>query len=477
VKVNECYQVKGRKQKITARSVTYQQRDRAELEGYAGGQTYMRITENNFTNADKPSYGLLEQILSPTNLNKAYKRVKSNDGSGGIDKMEVESLGDYLVSNKEKLMQSILGGTYRPNPVRRVEIPKEGNKMRMLGIPTVVDRVVQQAITQILSPIYEKQFSRNSYGFRPKRNAHQALNQCKDYITAGYKYAVDMDLEKFFDTVNQSKLIEILSRTVKDGRVISLIHKYLNAGVVVRNKFEETKVGVPQGGPLSPLLSNIMLNELDKEIERRRHRFVRYADDMVILCKSKRSAERVLTNIILFIENKLFLRVNKEKTVVANISKIKFLGYSFYINKKEGRLRIHPKSISKMKARIKELTSRSNGWGDARRKVALKQYITGWVNYFKLADVKSLLLKVDEWYRRRLRMIIWKQWKRVRTRLRNLIKLGIEKYKAWEYANTRKAYWHIANSPILTRSISNVRLKQAGYIFFSDYYRKVNGVN
>ena len=469
--------MKGRKQKITSKGVTYQQRDRAELEGYAGGQTYMRITENNITNADKPSCGLLEQILSPTNLNRAYKRVKSNDGSGGIDKMEVESLGDYLVSNKEKLMQSILGGTYRPNPVRRVEIPKEGKKMRMLGIPTVVDRVVQQAITQILSPIYEKQFSRNSYGFRPKRNAHQALNQCKDYITAGYKYAVDMDLEKFFDTVNQSKLIEILSRTVKDGRVISLIHKYLNAGVVVRNKLEETIDGVPQGGPLSPLLSNIMLNELDKEIERRRHRFVRYADDMVILCKSKRSAERVLMNIIPFIENKLFLRLNKEKTVVAYISKIKFLGYSFYINKKEGRLRIHPKSISKMKARIKELTSRSNGWGDARRKVALKLYITGWVNYFKLADVKSLLLKVDEWYRRRLRMIIWKQWKRVRTRLRNLIKFGIEKYKAWEYANTRKGYWHTANSPILTRSISNDRLKQAGYIFFSDYYRTVNGVN
>lgn len=469
--------MKGRKQKITTKGVTYQQRDRAELEGYAGGQTYMRITENNITNADKPSYGLLEQILSPTNLNKAYKRVKSNDGSGGIDKMEVESLGDYLVNNKEKLMHSILGGTYRPNPVRRVDIPKEGKKMRMLGIPTVVDRVVQQAITQILSPIYEKQFSNNSYGFRPKRNAHQALNQCKDYITEGYKYVVDMDLEKFFDTVNQSKLIEILSQMVKDGRVISLIHKYLNAGVVVRNKFEATKVGVPQGGPLSPLLSNIMLNELDREIERRGHRFVRYADDMVLFCKSKRSAERVLTNIIPFIENKLFLKVNKEKTVVAYISKIKFLGYSFYINKKEGRLRVHPKGISKMKARIKELTSRSNGWGDARRKVALKQYITGWVNYFKLADVKNLLLNVDEWYRRRLRMIIWKQWKRIRTRLRNLIKLGIEKYKAWEYANTRKGYWHTANSPILKRSITNERLKQAGYIFFTDYYRKVNGVN
>ncbi|MBA4411450.1 MAG: group II intron reverse transcriptase/maturase [Bacteroidota bacterium] len=467
--------MKGRKQKKS--EDTRLQRDRAELEWYAGGQTYIWITENNITNADQPSNGMLEQILSPTNLNQAYKRVKSNKGSGGVDKMEVESLLDYLVHHKEELIQSIMEGIYRPNPVRRVEIPKENGKMRMLGIPTVVDRVVQQAITQVLSPIYEKQFSPNSYGFRPKRSAHQALTQCKDHITDGYKYAVDMDLEKFFDTVNQSKLIEILSRTIKDGRVISLIHKYLNAGVVVRNKFENTEVGVPQGGPLSPLLSNIMLNELDKELEKRGHRFARYADDLVILCKSKRSAERTLTSIIPYIEEKLFLKVNREKTVVAYILNIKFLGYSFYENGEGGRLRIHPKIITKMKERIKELTSRSNGWGDAIRKEKLKQYITGWVNYFKLADMKSLLLQVDEWYRRRLRMVIWKQWKRIRTRLRNLIKLGIAKYKAWEYTNTRKGFWRTANSPILTRSITNDRLQQAGYIFFTDYFRKANGVN
>jgi len=467
--------MKGRKQKKS--EDTWLQIDRAELEGYAGGQTYIWIAENNITNADRPSNGMLEQILSPTNLNQAYKRVKSNKGSGGVDKMEVESLLDYLVCHKEELIQSIMGGTYRPNPVRRVEIPKENGKMRMLGIPTVVDRVVQQAITQVLSPIYEKQFSPNSYGFRSKRSTHQALNKCKDHITDGYKYAVDMDLEKFFDTVNQSKLIEILSRTIKDGRVISLIHKYLHAGVVVRNKFETTEVGVPQGGPLSPLLSNIMLNELDKELENRGHRFARYADDMVILCKSKRSAERTLTSIIPYIEEKLFLKVNREKTVVAYIRNIKFLGYSFYENGKGGRLRIHPKSVSRMKERIKELTSRSNGWGDARRKETLRQYITGWVNYFKLADMKQLLLQVDEWYRRRLRMVIWKQWKRIRTRLRNLIKLGIAKYKAWEFANTRKGHWRIANSPIVNTSITNDRLKQAGYIFFTDFYRKVNGVN
>jgi len=467
--------MKGRKQKIS--KDTCLQRDRAEPERYVGGQTYIWMTENNITNANQPSYGLLEDILSPMNLNRAYKRVYSNKGKGGVDKMEVESLKDYLVNNKTELLQSIKDGTYRPNPVRRVEIPKDKKEKRMLGIPTVVDRVVQQAIAQVLSPVYEKQFSENSYGFRPKRNAHQALNKCKDYITDGYKYAVDMDLERFFDTVNQSKLIEVLSRRVKDGRVISLIHKYLHAGVVVQNKFEETMVGVPQGGPLSPLLSNIMLNEMDRELERRGHRFVRYADDLVILCKSKRSAERTLANIIPYIEEKLFLKVNREKTAVAYISRIKFLGYSFYENETGGRLRVHPKTISKMKARIKELTSRSNGWGDARRKESLRQYITGWVNYFRLGDMKNLLLTMDEWYRRRLRMVIWKQWKRIRTRLRNLIKLGIAKSKAWEYANTRKGYWRTANSPILKRSITNDRLKLAGYIFFTDYYRKVNGVN
>ncbi len=466
--------MKGGKQKIS--KDTCLQNSRAEPEGYAGGQTFIWITENNLTNADQPEYGMLEQILSPSNLNQAYKRVRSNKGSGGVDKMGVESLKDYLVMNKDQLIQSILDGSYRPNPVRRVEIPKEKGK-RSLGIPTVVDRVIQQAIAQVLTPVYEKQFSSSSYGFRPGRSAHQALNKCRSYITDGYKYAVDMDLEKFFDTVNQSKLIEVLSRTVKDGRVVSLIHKYLNAGVVIRNKFEETSMGVPQGGPLSPLLSNVMLNELDKELEKRGHPFVRYADDLVIFCKSKRSAERTLANIVPYIENRLFLKVNREKTTTAYIQGIKFLGYSFYVMKGEGRLRVHPKSIAKMKGRIRTLTSRSNGWGYARRKEALRQYITGWVNYFKLADMKTLLRGVDMWYRSRLRMVIWKQWKRIRTRGRNLMKLGILLNQAWEYANTRKGYWHTAKSPILTTSVTSDRLNQAGYIFFSDYYRLVYGIN
>jgi RNA-directed DNA polymerase len=386
--------MKGRKQKISQDS--YLQRDRAEPEDYVGVQTSMWITENNLTSLEQTGYGMLEQILSPANLNAAYKKVLRNKGAGGIDEMQVESLKDYLIKEKEALIASILDGNYRPNPVRRVEIPKENGKKRQLGIPTVVDRVIQQAITQVLSPVYEKQFSKSSYGFRPKRSAHQALQQCQRHIDEGYKYAVDMDLEKFFDTVNQSKLVEVLSRTIKDGRVISLIHRYLKAGVVVSNKFEQTTVGVPQGGPLSPLLSNIMLNELDKELERRGHRFVRYADDLLILCKSKRAATRTMVSLVPYIEKKLFLKVNCEKSTVAYITKVKFLGYSFYQKKGEGRLRIHLKSVEKMRTKIKELTSRSNGWGYEKRKEALRQYITGWVNYFKLADMKTLMVETDE---------------------------------------------------------------------------------
>jgi RNA-directed DNA polymerase len=467
--------MKGRKQKISQDS--YLQKNRAEPEDYVGVQTSMWITENNLTSIEQTGYGMLEQILSPANLNAAFKRVKQNKGAGGIDEMEVESLKDYLIKEKDALIASILAGKYRPNPVRRVEIPKENGKKRQLGIPTVVDRVIQQAITQVLSPIHEKQFSQSSYGFRPKRSAHQALRQCQRHITEGYKYAVDMDLEKFFDTVSHSKLVEVLSRTIKDGRVISLIHRYLKAGVIVANKFEQTAVGVPQGGPLSPLLSNIMLNELDKEIEKRGHCFVRYADDLLILCKSKRSAERTMESLVRYIENKLFLKVNRDKSAVVVITKAKFLGYSFYQKKGEGRLRIHPKSIEKMRYKIRELTSRSNGWGNARRKEALKQYIRGWVQYFKLADMKKMLGDTDEWYRRRLRMVIWKQWKRISTKVVNLIRLGLTRSKAWEYANTRKGYWHTANSWILSTTVTNTRLKDAGFLFFTDCYLNARSLN
>jgi RNA-directed DNA polymerase len=450
------------------------QKDSSESERYVGAHDSLGITENNIINANKSRERLLERILERDNLNNAFKRVKSNKGTHGVDEMEVDELLQYLKDNGDHLKQSILDGKYRPNPVRRVEIPKDdGKKKRNLGIPTVVDRVIQQAMAQILSPIFEKQFSDNSYGFRPKRSAHQAIKKCQDNIQRGYKYAVDMDLEKFFDTVNQSKLIEVLSRTIRDGRVISLVHKYLRSGVVIRHKYEETETGVPQGGPLSPLLSNIMLNELDKELEKRGHRFVRYADDLTIFCKSRRSALRTLENIIPFIEGKLFLKVNRDKTTVDLASRVKFLGFSFYQYKGEARVRIHPKAITKIKRKVKELTARSNGMGNKTRIEKLKSYIMGWINYFKIADMKNLLLKVDEWLRRRIRMIYWKQWKRVRTRFKMLQTLGISKQKAWEYANTRKGYWRISNSPILSKSLNNTKLRELGYLFFSDYYRRV----
>ncbi len=450
------------------------QKDSSESKMYAGVHDSLKITENNITNANKSREGLLEQILHRNNLNNAFKRVKSNKGAHGVDGIGVNGLLQYLKDNGDQLKQSILDGKYRPNPVRRVEIPKEdGKQKRKLGIPTVVDRVIQQAIVQVLTPIYEEQFSDNSFGFRPKRSAHDAIKRSQENMEQGYKYAVDMDLEKYFDTVNQSKLIEVLSRTIKDGRLISLIHKYLRAGVVVRNKYEETEIGVPQGGPLSPVLSNIMLTELDRELERRGHRFVRYADDLIIFCKSKRSAKRTLENTVPFIENKLFLKVNKEKTVVDYVGKVKFLGFTFYQYKGKARVRIHLKSITKMKGKIKEMTARSNGMGNEARAKKLRSYIMGWINYFKIADMKNLLIATDEWLRRRIRMIYWKQWKRVRTRFKMLQTFGIEKQKAWEYANTRKGYWRISNSPILTQSLNNATIQRFGFINLSDYYRQV----
>ena len=467
--------MKGRKQKLSSDNCL--QKDRTASEDYVGVQTSMWITENNLTSLVQTGYGMLEQILSPANLNAAYKRVLRNKGAGGVDEMEVESLKGYLIDQKETLIASILAGNYRPNPVRRVLIPKEEGKQRQLGIPTVVDRVIQQAITQVLSPIYDKQFSPHSYGFRPKRSSHQALQRCQQYITEGYENVVDLDLEKFFDTVNQSKLVEVLSKTIRDGRVVSLIHKYLQAGVIAANKFETTTTGVPQGGPLSPLLSNIMLNELDRELESRGHRFVRYADDLVIFCKSQRGAARTMESVTRYIERRLYLKVNRVKSTVSYITKVKFLGYSFYKLKGEGRLRIHPKSVEKMHNKLRDLTSRSNGWGNARRKESLRLYITGWINYFRYADMKNLLLKTDEWYRRRLRMVLWKQWKLVRTRYRHLMKLGINRSKAWEHANSRLGYWHLAGSWVLQVSVSNEKLSEAGYLFMTDCYlaaRKLN---
>lgn len=447
----------------------YLQMVSAEQKEYAEVLDHQKIIEKSGVITDYWTDNLLDLILRKDNLNAAYKKIKSNKGSGGIDGMQVDELLPYLRENQETLIQEIRDGKFKPNPVRRVEIPKETKgEFRMLGVPTVVDRVIQQAITQELTTIYEDQFSENSFGFRPKRGAHDALRQCQENVNEGYVYVVDMDLEKFFDTVCQSKLIEVLSRTIKDGRVISLIHKYLNAGVIANGIFERTEIGMPQGGPLSPLLSNIMLNELDKELERRGHRFVRYADDCMIFCKSKKSTERTLKNIIPFIEGKLFLKVNRKKTTVAHVSKVKYLGYSFYRNKGKCRFRVHTKSVAKMKNKIRELTDRNNGMSNAKREEKYQQFVRGWVNYFKLADMKNLLKDTDEWARRRIRAVYWKQWKKIKTKYRMLKALGMDHWKAKELACSRKGCWRMAQ--VLNQIFSNKIIAKLGYIPMLDYY-------
>lgn len=450
----------------------YLQMVSAEQEEYAEVFDYGKITEKSGIITDYWTNNLLDLILRKDNLNKAYKRVKSNKGKGGMDGMQVNELLPFLRENQETLIQEIREGKYKPNPVRRVEIPKETKgEFRKLGVPTVVDRVIQQAITQELTPIFEEQFLENSFGFRPKRGAHSALKQCQKNVNDGYVYVVDMDLEKFFDTVNISKLIEVLGRTIKDGRLISLIHKYLNAGVIADGMFEKSGIGMPQGGPLSPLLSNVMLNELDRELERRGHRFVRYADDCMIFCKSKKSAERTLENILPYIEGKLFLKVNRKKTKVAHISKVKYLGYSFYRYKGKCRFRVHSKSVNKMKDRIRVLTDRNNGMSNAVREDKYQQYVRGWVEYFRLADMKGLLKSTDEWARRRIRVVYWKQWKKIKTRYRMLKALGIEHWKAKELACSRKGYWRMAQ--VLNQVFSNKIIAKLGYTSLLDYYLTV----
>ena len=457
-------------QKMPTQSGSCPQQSRPEAKGAVGVQTFMRVANGCLT-AERPNqHPLLEEILSPSNLNVAYKQVMRNKGAAGIDRMDCDRLLGYLLEHKDVLTESVRQRTYRPNPVRRVEIPKDNGKKRLLGIPTVVDRMIQQAIAQVLTPIYERQFSEGSFGFRPNRGAKQALVRVTEIVGDGYRYAVGIDLERFFDTVNHAKLIEILQRTITDDAVISLIHRYLNAGVMIGTKVEPTREGTPQGGPLSPLLANVLLNELDKELERRGHPFVRYADDGLIFCKSRRAAERVRDSITVFIEGKLKLKVNREKTECAYIGRLKFLGYGFYVCNGKCRLRLHEKSEAKLRRKLKQITSRSNGMGYEQRKTALRNYLQGWTEYFNLADMGNKVREIDKWLRHRLRMCIWKSWKKPRTRVNNLIKCGIERWQAYQWGNTSKGYWHIADSWILARAIGDESLRRAGYSWIGCYY-------
>lgn len=417
---------------------------------------------------------LLEKILDDNNLFRAYKQVYKNKGTSGIDKVTVEELGFYMYQHKEEIKEQIRNLKYRPRPVRRVEIPKENGKMRKLGIPTVVDRLIQQAMVQVLSPIFEQQFSDSSYGFRPNRSCEMAIIKVLEYFNDGYEWIVDIDLQAFFDNVNQDKLIGIIRRTIKDGRVVSLIRKYLVSGVMINGVCQPTKMGTPQGGNLSPLLSNIMLNELDKELEKRGLRFVRYADDCLIMVKSEKAANRVMQTITSYIENKLGLIVNVEKSKVARPNEIKYLGFGFYNKKGTWRPKPHLKSVQKFMKKLKDITSRSNAMSIDEKITKLNQVIRGWINYFRIADMKTLMTRIGEHLRHRLRMCIWKYWKKPMTKYKALKSLGISEYNAHMVSNTRRGYYWVASTVVLHMAISNKRLKEKGLVFPLDHYLTVH---
>ncbi len=418
---------------------------------------------------------LLEKILNPENLNKAYKKVYQNKGASGVDGITVEEIADYIKDNKERITNQIRNRKYKPQPVRRVQIPKENGKKRNLGIPTVMDRIIQQAMVQVISPIYEKQFNNNSYGFRPGRSCEQAVIKALEYLNDGYDWIVDIDLEKFFDTVNQDRLITIIRRTIKDGDVVSLIRKYLSAGVMENGEIKPTEKGTPQGGNLSPLLSNIMLNELDKELEARGLNFVRYADDCIILVKSEKAANRVLNSITKYIEKKLGLKVNAEKSKVTRPTKTKYLGFSFWATKGgKWKPKPHIKSYQKLKRKLKQLTDRSWSISLDNRIKQINYLIRGWINYFRIANMKCAIAKIDEHLRTRIRVIIWKQWKRITPREKALIKLGIEPKLAHQVACTRKGYYQICKTTYVQFTINIERLRKRGLVFLLDQYTKVH---
>lgn len=448
----------------------YPAKNRVEPKGMQGAPSVSAASENERNGGNEYSGNLLERIVDRDNLNQAYKRVKANGGSHGVDGMKVDELLPHLKQHGPAIRQAILEGSYTPAPVRQKGIPKPGGGVRLLGIPTVLDRMIQQAITQVLTPIFDPGFSEHSYGFRPGRSAKEAVIKAREYIEGGYRWVVDIDLARYFDTVNHDKLMSLVARKVKDKRVLKLIRAYLESGVMVNGVVVEADEGCPQGGPLSPLLSNIMLDELDKELEKRGHKFCRYADDCNIYVKSRRAGERVMQSVTGYLENVLKLTVNKEKSAVDRPWKRRFLGFSFY-NKKGGiGIRVHAKPVVKFKEKVREILSRSSGRSTEQRIKELNRCIIGWVNYFNLADMNNLAMALDEWTRRRLRMCIWKQWKKIKTRHDNLTKLGIDNTKAWEFANTRKGYWRISNSPILSRTLTNEHLTKLGLVSLTKRY-------
>jgi len=414
---------------------------------------------------------LLEQVLSMENMQQAWKRVKANKGSAGIDKMTTGEFDVFFCDNWSRIRESLVKGTYETSPVRRVEIPK-GNtgETRPLGIPTVLDRVIQQAISQVLNPIFDPGFSGFSYGFRSGKSAHQAIYQLREYVREGYRIAIDTDLSKFFDTVEHDVLMERVKRKVRDKRLLRLIGKYLRAGVIVKGRFQGTPKGVPQGGPLSPLLANILLDDLDKELEARGHRFARYADDFTILVKSERAGQRVMNGIKSFLERKLKLKVNEEKSQVVKVSKASFLGFTF----KGAKIRWTDKAFNEFIRRIKLYTGRSWSVSMEVRLSKLAQYLRGWMNYFGISEFYTPIEGIDGWIRRRIRMCYWKQWRHIRTRVRNLLKLNTSLQQAVSTGSSSKGYWRLSKTMGTQTGMTNLWLKDQGVISVKELWVNIH---
>ena len=402
----------------------------------------------------------VEYVVKRDNMLSAWKQVKANKGAPGIDGITIEEFTEYAHERWKGIKASLLDGTYKPAPVKRVEIPKDNGGTRNLGIPVVMDRVIQQAITQVFTPVFDPHFSEHSFGFRPHRSAHQAVNKVLKDIREGYRYAVDIDLEKFFDMVDHDILMSRVSRRVSEKGILRLIGKYLRSGVVVNGRLNQTAMGVPQGGPLSPMLSNILLDDLDKELEKRGHRFARYADDLTILVKSKRAGQRVMASISRFLEKVLKVKVNRDKSKVVRAQDSAFLGFTF----QRMKLTATEKAINGFKSRLRRLTGRSWGVSMDYRYTSLRLYIHGWMNYFGVGMKYNDVVEMDHWLRRRIRMCYWKQWRKCRRRIGNLIQLGSPKYQAILTGLSRKSYWHLAKTLSTNMGLSNAYLEKQGLV-------------
>lgn len=411
-----------------------------QLLRYQGGQT---LTES-----------LMEEVITLKNLKRALKRVRANKGAPGVDGMAVDELPDYLRRNWPNIKEALLKDCYQPQLVKKVRIPKPGGGTRILGVPTATDRFIQQALLQCLSPIFEQNFSESSYGFRPQRNAHQAVKKAQEYISEGYEWVVDIDLEKFFDQVNQDRLMYKLSLKIKDKRVLHLIRRFLNAGIMMDGVVTKRVKGMPQGGPLSPLLSNVYLDELDKELEERGHKFLSYADDLNIYVKSFRAGKRVESSIKRFISRRLKLKVNEEKSAVAKPSERKFLGFSFHTSKEKVSIIIAKESIQRVKKKVRTITRRSRGIELRQVIEELNTYFKGWIRYFYLNEWSSVLRALDGWIRRKLRCFILKKWKRKYTRYRRLKAFGLKDHQAWSIGGSDKGVWRLSNSPSMHHALN-----------------------